>query len=163
MADEFGTQNFAVDTRGNVSVRGNLNTGPIFSSGGINGANVNVTGVLFGYNLQVSTSIAGSSLSVGSGRVDCGTLGCTGNATFSGSVTCDQDHANQYSIGSTVVINGSGEFVGHAVYVPGYAVTAAGFNPFVGGTQYFGVTSASFTTADGKTVQVRGGVIVSVA
>jgi hypothetical protein len=42
-------------------------------------------------------------------------------------------------------------------------IGATGFNPFVGGTQYYGVTSpANFTTADGKTVTVRGGAIVSI-
>jgi hypothetical protein len=167
MSDEFGTTNFSVDTRGNVNIRGGLTMGTL-NAGAINCTSVNASGVLFGNNLQVNTSIAGSSLNVGSGRVDCGTVGCsqvtcTGNAAFNGNVTCDQSHANQYSIGSTVVINGSGEFVGEAVYIPGYAVTAAGFNPNISGTQYFGVSSTSFTTADGKTVQVRGGIIVSVA
>jgi hypothetical protein len=64
--------------------------------------------------------------------------------------------------GNLAVINTSGTFVGAGVSTPNNGHSAAGFNPFVGGTQYNGVPTAQFTTADGKTVQVRGGIIVQV-
>lgn len=64
--------------------------------------------------------------------------------------------------GNLLVINSSGTFVGAGVATPGNGHSAAGFNPFVAGVQYNGVSTGSFTTADGKTVQVRGGVIVSI-
>jgi hypothetical protein len=70
--------------------------------------------------------------------------------------------ASNYKAGGVEVINTGQVFIGKGVYTPAYGVAASGFNPYVSGVQYFGVASASFTTTDGKTVQVRGGAIVSV-
>jgi hypothetical protein len=43
-----------------------------------------------------------------------------------------------FYVASTQVINGSGAFIGPGVSCPAYGVTAAGFNPKVGGVQYTG-------------------------
>ena len=66
-----------------------------------------------------------------------------------------------FAVGGARVINSSGAFTGAGVSCLSNGIAGAGFNPFIGGTQYFGVSSGSFTTADGKTATVRGGVIVA--
>jgi hypothetical protein len=78
--------------------------------------------------------------------------------------------ANSFRVGGTTVINASGNwnsgyataFTGPGVNCPDNGVACAGVNPKVGGVQYNGWSSATFTTADGKTVTVKGGIIVSV-
>ena len=134
----------------------------------------------------------GSSLALGAGTGNCGVLNCNyihvvpgsagdghidasnfnggsftgaGPVSVSGNITCDQISANQYNTRSPAmtVINGAGTFVGAGVYCLTSGIAGAGFNPYVGSTQYFGVATGSFTTADGKTATVRGGVIVALA
>jgi hypothetical protein len=152
MSDEFGTTNFSVDTRGNVNVRGNLTPGGNLVGGLIQGTTLTSTGQVNGSTFQGGV-FQGSSVSV------------TGNITASGNLTCDQINFNQLNTRSPAmnVINSAGEFVGAGVYCINYGIAGAGFNPYVSGTQYFGVASGSFTTADGKTATVRGGVIVALA
>jgi hypothetical protein len=41
-------------------------------------------------------------------------------------------------IGTSTAIDASNRFVGFGVSCPSYGVAAAGFNPYVGGTQYYG-------------------------
>lgn len=72
------------------------------------------------------------------------------------------DAKDSFRIGGVTVINSSKQFVGNGVVCPLYGVQAAGFNPYVSGVPYYGVTSATFTTVDGKTVTVKGGAITSV-
>jgi hypothetical protein len=67
-----------------------------------------------------------------------------------------------YKVNTNTVINSSGAFVGAGVNCPSNGIAGSGFNPNVGGTQYFGTSSATFTTTDGKTVTVKGGAVVSV-
>jgi hypothetical protein len=43
-----------------------------------------------------------------------------------------------FYVGSTQVINGSGEFIGAGVGCPGYPVTASGFLAYVSGSYYTG-------------------------
>jgi hypothetical protein len=60
------------------------------------------------------------------------------------------------------VLNSSGQFVGAGVICTGYGVAAAGFNPYVSGTQYYGSTSdVALTVNVGGTdysVKVNGSV-----
>lgn len=78
--------------------------------------------------------------------------------------------AKSFRIGTTTVINTAGNwaggyanaFDGPGVNCPNNGVACAGVNPKVGGVQYNGWSSATFTTADGKTITVKGGIIVSV-
>ncbi len=67
-----------------------------------------------------------------------------------------------YVTGGVGVINVSGQFVGTGVYCPSYGVAGSGFNPYVGGTQYYG-QSLTYQIADtnGGLHTVKGGVIVS--
>lgn len=65
-----------------------------------------------------------------------------------------------YQVNGNPVINYSLQFVGNGVYCPNYGVAAGGFNPVIGGTQYFGATF-SFVDQGGTTHQVKGGVLVS--
>lgn len=89
----------------------------------------------------------------------------TRNYTIAGTTVIDY---NRYAYlaklnisGFGDVINTSGQFIGAGLYTLSYGAAAAGFNPYVGGTQYYGVASDTFTTVDGKTATVKGGVIVS--
>jgi len=66
-------------------------------------------------------------------------------------------------IGGTETINSSRQFVGAGVACTGGGIGGTGFNVYQSGW-YYGVTGPStFTTSDGKTVTVRGGIIVSIA
>jgi hypothetical protein len=63
------------------------------------------------------------------------------------------------------VINNQGQWVGMGVLCTGYGVAAAGFNPYVGGTQYNGVQGlTTFKSGDSpqKTIYVAGGCIVNI-
>jgi len=70
------------------------------------------------------------------------------------------------TLGGGVVVNGAfaisetGVFVGAGIRTPSYGHVASGFNPYVGGVQYYG---ASFTFYDqqGNLHTVKGGVLVS--
>ena len=99
------------------------------------------TGVQVSGNIQTGTSFNGPT----------GQTWIDSNGNHSGT---------SYKVGATTVISTVGAFVGAGVNCPNNGIAGAGFNPFVGGTQWNGVPSASFTTADGHTVTVRGGVIV---
>ncbi len=67
-----------------------------------------------------------------------------------------------YKMRGTTVIDNNGTFVGNGVNTPTAGHAASGFNPFVGGIQYFGVASITFLTGDGRTVTIKGGSTVSV-
>lgn len=71
------------------------------------------------------------------------------------------DVLTEYQINGTSVINSAKQFVGYGTSHPLYGIEAAGFNPYVGGTQYYGV-SGSFTTTDSKTVTVKNGAITNI-
>jgi len=63
------------------------------------------------------------------------------------------------------VIDSGGRFVGQGVLCTAYGVAAAGFNPYVGGTQYNGVQGlTTFKSGDSpqKTIYVAGGCIVNI-
>ncbi|HWQ55919.1 MAG TPA: hypothetical protein VN442_19680, partial [Bryobacteraceae bacterium] len=57
-------------------------------------------------------------------------------------------------------INANGQFVGAGVNCPSYGVAAAGFNPNVGGLQYYG-RSGTFYDRDGNAMVFRNGVLTT--
>jgi hypothetical protein len=70
-----------------------------------------------------------------------------------------------FYVGSTQVINTSGQFVGLGIAMPSYGISASGFNPY-SGTQYFGQTwnvVGTFTISGVPytTLIFKGGVLVS--
>jgi hypothetical protein len=62
--------------------------------------------------------------------------------------------------GSTV-IDSSNRYVGAGVLCPDYGIAGSGFNPKVGGVQYFGTASQDYYDRDGKLIRIRGGVCTS--
>ena len=67
-----------------------------------------------------------------------------------------------YRVNGSTVINSSGAFVGAGVSCTANGVGGTGHNVYQSGW-YYGVTGPStFTTTDGKTVTVRGGIITSI-
>lgn len=76
-----------------------------------------------------------------------------------------------YYIGTSQMINPSGQFVGFGIVMPSYGISCAGINPFVSGVQYFGqnydiVIPGGFTISGVgtfSTLRVKGGVIVGAA
>jgi hypothetical protein len=86
-----------------------------------------------------------------------------GNVSITGSVTAGggvSDILIRKSDGK-ILIDRNGSFTGPGINTPG-GVGCAGVNPLVSGTQWNGVASATFTTADGHTITVKGGVIVQI-
>jgi len=57
------------------------------------------------------------------------------------------------------MINSSGQFVGAGVYMTGYGITAAAFNPYVGGVQYWGGTAD--VVVGSITLHFKGGAFIS--
>lgn len=88
----------------------------------LNGSAVSI--LAFG-SLQVNgiAAINGVGQFIGSGGVFCPTA----------QVAC-----SSLLVGANTAINSSNQFVGFGVNCPYYGVTAAGFNPYIGGTQYYG-------------------------
>ncbi len=99
----------------------------------------------------LSFSGAGGIIIKGGGSVNVLAGSVTGNTVGSGT--------GGFQVLGTPVIDGNATFVGAGVNVSG-GCGANGFNPKVGGTQYYGATF-SFRDLDGNTHQVKGGVIVS--
>jgi hypothetical protein len=67
------------------------------------------------------------------------------------------------AVNFVTVVDSSAQFVGYGVSCPSYGIGGAGHNTYQGGAWYYGVVGpTTFTTADGKTVTVRGGVITSI-
>jgi hypothetical protein len=56
-------------------------------------------------------------------------------------------------------INSSGQFVGAGVNTPLYGLAAAGFNPIISGTQYYGGTQT--IVVGGVTFTFKGGAFIS--
>ena len=61
-------------------------------------------------------------------------------------------------IGGVEVINSSRQWVGAGVNTPTQGCLASAFDPYVGGTQYWGLTAE---IPAGKTISVKGGAVVS--
>jgi hypothetical protein len=77
-----------------------------------------------------------------------------------GLVAATAVNINQLNMYGSPIIDTNTVFRGAGVYCPNYGVTAAGFNPYASGVQYFGAT-LTFKDFNGTTHNVIGGVIVS--
>lgn len=110
-----------------------------------------------------SLSCAGSFTCTGSfnsftNGLSVGSLSATGISGISAIYAVVAGSFGMYGGGS--VIDSGGVFVGAGVNTPAYGHAASGFNPYVSGVQYYGYASGTFTTVDGKTATVKGGIIV---
>jgi hypothetical protein len=94
----------------------------------------------------------GGILVSGGGNVSVTPGKCTGDTVVAG--------GGGVYVFTTQVISNSGAFIGAGVNTPSYGHAASGFNPFSGGSQYFGATF-TFQDLAGTTHSVIGGVLVS--
>jgi hypothetical protein len=158
---------------------GNATLGSISASGTVSAnvltANSHTGGTYSGSSLSVSGGISGSSATI-SGAVIGGSLAVTGRTVIdaggnfignavnagSNSISGGPITGTQYSVGGTNVINTGGVFVGNGVNTGGNGIAGGGFNPYVGGRQYYGTNYDSFPLQDGRTVHVRGGIVVKI-
>jgi hypothetical protein len=122
------------------------------------------------HNLAYLDEIGGGSSPGGSdGQVqynDGGSFGGDSGLTFNDSTnglsitgTCQ---AADYIIGSTTVINSSGQFSGLGVLMPQYGVAALSFTTYVGPTPHGG-DNGTFEDHNGNTIRVRGGIITDLS
>lgn len=65
-----------------------------------------------------------------------------------------------FVVGGQTVINPSSQFVGTGIDIAAGGIRCGGVNPYVGGTQYNGLTQ-DIPNVNGKTLYVRGGIIVN--
>ena len=91
-----------------------------------------------GYAYGYLTDVTGTSAIT----FDCGSVynsgGWRGHITLGG-INC----VRQLLVNSVEVINSSKQFVGLGVYCPSYEIAGSGFNPYVGGVQYTGLTGST--------------------
>jgi len=151
------------------------------SFGGSISVNIAVTTAAITANTPTGTALtvnAGSAIMatgqfVGAGGVSTsGVINTTNAFQISGTAVIDSgrsghfvdiDASGAYKMDGSEIINTSKQFVGAGVVCTTAGIGGTGFNVYQSGW-YYGVTGpTSFTTADGKTVTVRGGVIVSIA
>jgi hypothetical protein len=157
-----------------VALRGPQSTYPLLASFALfNGqsSGADAPGVFWGELVMYSpNSPYNQTVYLGSGSATSGNgyfilRDVNGLQTFAVSINGDVTIKNTLVMAGSAanpVINAAGQFVGPGVYCPNYGVAANGFNPFIGGLQYDGVTGPfTFTSADGKTITVAGGVIVA--
>jgi len=135
--DQFQGTNFSIDSSGNLTANS------LTSYSAVTG----YTGIYVGSG-GAYQAIDSSAKFIGQGGVD-----------TSGVV----DGASGFKVNGTEVINSSKQFVGGGVACPSSGIGGSGFNIYQSGW-YYGVTGpTTFTTNDGKTVTVRGGIITSIA
>jgi len=81
-------------------------------------------------------------------------------------------NVNDLTSNGTVVIDNNHRFVGEGVYCPSYGVTAADFNPFVGGIQYTGAlgpymlnwaTGFTIGAVTYHNIEIAGGCVVGIS
>ena len=123
------------------------------------------------------TSSATNALNV-TGGIDCSAIAASSSAynaiqTAGGlSIRTGSASVNDLTSEGSVVINSSHVFVGEGIDTPSYGHTAAGFNPYVGGTQYTGATGPYTCTWSGgftigattyHNLEFAGGVLVGIS
>jgi hypothetical protein len=189
LLDEQRNINFSVDQRGNVFCRGGLTvTGNLSVTGSFTPSSIS-TGAITCTSLAAGAgAITGGSLNVGAGNVACGGVTSSGamsatsfngplngnvNGNVTGNLTGNVSGAatlsatggitgDHFSTTSYNVINSNGQFIGKGVDVQGEGVNCGGVNIYRYPYQWYGVGYDSFPLQDGRTVHVRGGVIVKI-
>jgi hypothetical protein len=125
-----------------VSMQNNTGSGAV---------QVNADGTVYVIRNGLYTTISGPA-------INCGTL----SATQVDSTKFNALPGSSYYVNNSVVINSLRQFVGAGVACPSDGIGGASFATWSGAAWQYGVTSTTFTSQDGKTVTVKGGIITSV-
>jgi hypothetical protein len=189
LSDGSGTNVFSVNESRNVVVQNNLSCGSLTISGALttNGLNAG-SGAITGGSLNVGSggvtggTISGTSLVLGSGSINCGGIVGTSLGLGTGAVTCGtvnasssistvdpagtsggkgnlscttlrqtNDSGTTFICAQNAIWSGQGVQTNSAVYAGSFGINGVAVG-----------ASGSFTTADGKTVTVNGGIITKI-
>jgi hypothetical protein len=163
-----------LDSSGNAWFTGGVNSGSTITGASIVSGSLSIstssgTVAINSGTYGINVSSGGNQANVGYSQINVinsggtqGTLTSTSVSVGGGPVAVSELATTFLNVAGVSCINASGQFVGTGVYCPSYGVAAAGFNPFVGGTQYYGQNlTYQISDTNGGLHTVKGGVIVT--
>lgn len=75
-------------------------------------------------------------------------------------ISAGVDSQGGFYVAAIRVINTSGQFVGPGVNCGASGIAGGGFNPYIGGTQFYGITNQDINLSTVNGISVRGGIVV---